>query len=100
MLSNASTEVTLVAQDQSHALGFPSRIPLNLTDQFVDRDKVRKLIENKNRCHDIDTLNFCRDYHTMDTLAAIVIMIATCATMFPLSVYSAKVLLQVILSFE
>lgn len=32
----------------------------------------------------------------MDTLAAIVIMISTCATMFPLSVYSAKVLLQVL----
>ncbi|KAF4524626.1 hypothetical protein B566_EDAN013877 [Ephemera danica] len=35
-----------------------------------------------------------RDYHMMDTLASFVIIIATCATMFPMSVYSGKVLLQ------
>ncbi|XP_059470542.1 zinc transporter 6-A-like [Neocloeon triangulifer] len=35
-----------------------------------------------------------RDYHMMDTLAAFVIIIVTCATMFPMSVYSGKVLLQ------
>jgi hypothetical protein len=31
----------------------------------------------------------------MDTLASLVMITVTCATMFPMSVYSGKVLLQV-----
>jgi hypothetical protein len=70
-------------------IGFLSILLTNLLIEIRCVNKVNILVNKL-------TKFFCRDYHTMDTLAALVIMIATCATMFPLSVYSAKVLLQVL----
>jgi len=38
----------------------------------------------------------CRNYYAADTWAAVWIALMTCGTMFPMSVYSGKILLQVI----
>ena len=37
----------------------------------------------------------CRNYYAADTWAAVWIALMTCGTMFPMSVYSGKILLQV-----
>jgi len=39
----------------------------------------------------------CRNYYVVDTWAAVWIALMTCGTMFPMSVYSGKILLQVII---
>ena len=42
-------------------------------------------------------LLICRNYYAADTWAAVWIALMTCGTMFPMSVYSGKILLQVTL---